>query len=152
MTDAITTRNKQIIRRLYKEVLAGWNLSLIDELVADQFISHDWPEDGPRGPRPFRDFYVNIICSVLPDARYEVDDLIGEKDKVVVRWRLIGTHKGNFRGIAPTGRVITLNGVAIYRLQNGQLAERWVVTDLHGLLRELEEHSSNAQQIQYHDV
>ena len=142
MTDAITTRNKQTVQRLYKEVLAEWNLSLVDELVADQFFSHDWPEGGPRGPQPFRDFYVNIICSALPDARYEVDDLIGEGDKEVVRWRLVGTHKGKFQDIAPTGRAVTLNGVAIYRLRDGQLVERWVVTDLHGLLSELRESSS----------
>jgi predicted ester cyclase len=65
-----------------------------------------------------------------------VDDLIAEDDKVVVRWRMLGTHKGAFGGIAPSGRPITLKGVAIYRVQNGKLMERWVVSDLYGLLEE----------------
>jgi predicted ester cyclase len=56
---------------------------------------------------------------------------------VVVRWRLLGTHEGDFRGIAPTGRAIELKGIAIYRLEGGNLMERWVVTDLHGLLEEI---------------
>jgi predicted ester cyclase len=66
-----------------------------------------------------------------------VDDLIAEDDRVVVRWRLLGTHKGDFRGIAPSGRSITLKGIAIYRVEGGKLMERWVVSDLHGLLEEI---------------
>jgi predicted ester cyclase len=65
-----------------------------------------------------------------------VDDLIAEGDRVVARWRLLGTHTGEFRGIAASGRPITLKGIAIYRLENGKLMERWVVSDLHGLLEE----------------
>ena len=137
MTDTITTTNKGIIQRLYKEILVDWNMSLVDEFVAPEFISHDWPEGSPTGPEAFRNYYSNIIRSVLPDAHYEVDDLVAEADKVVVRWRLLGTHKGNFHNIAPTGKGITLRGIAIYRLEDRKLAERWVVTDLHGLLEEI---------------
>jgi steroid delta-isomerase-like uncharacterized protein len=142
MANITATINKEVIHRLYKEVLAEWNMSLIDELVAPQFISHDWPEGSPSGPEPFRNFYSNIIRSVLPDARYEVDDLVAEGDRVVVRWRLSGTHMGEFQNIPPTGRVITLKGIAIYRLEDGKLVERWVVTDLHGLLEELKGYSA----------
>jgi len=137
MTDKITMGNKQIIQLLYQEVLVEWNWSLIEEFIAPQFISHDWPKDGPTGPKAFRDYYSGIIQSVLPDARYEIDDLIGEGDKVVVRWRLLGTHKGSYQNIAPTGKFITLKGIAIYRLENDKVVERWVVTDLYGLLEEI---------------
>jgi predicted ester cyclase len=67
-----------------------------------------------------------------------VDDVIAEDDKVVVRWRLLGTHLGDFRGIAPTGRAIALDGIAIYRVDGGKLMERWVVTDLYGVLEEID--------------
>jgi steroid delta-isomerase-like uncharacterized protein len=94
------------------------------------------PETSPTGPKAFRDYYA-AIRSAVPDARYEVDDLISENNRVVVRWRLLGTHKGDFRGIAPSGRSITLKGIAIYRVEDGKLMERWVVSDLHGLLEEI---------------
>ena len=135
----MTNANKKIIQRLYKEILEDWNMPLADELVADQFTSHDWPKGSPSGPEAFRNYYSNVIRSVLPDARYEVDDMIAEGDKVVVRWRLLGTHKGNFLDISPTGRWVTLKGIAIYRLEDSKVKERWVVTDLHGLLQELKE-------------
>jgi steroid delta-isomerase-like uncharacterized protein len=136
MTDEIVTANKELVRRFYKEVYVDWNMALVNEVVSPQFTSHDWPKSSPRGPEGFREFY-SAIRSALPDARYEVDDLIAEGDKVVVRWRLLGTHKGDFRGIAATGREIALKGIAIYRVENGKLMERWVVSDLHGLLEEI---------------
>src|ERR1044072_1204550 len=136
MTDEIVTANKKLVRRLYKDVYVDWNMALVDEVVSPQFTSHDWPKGSRIGPAGFRDFY-SAIRQALPDARYEVDDLIAEGDKVVVRWRLLGTHQGDFRGIAPSGRSIALKGIAIYRVEGGKLMERWVVSDLYGVLEEI---------------
>jgi steroid delta-isomerase-like uncharacterized protein len=136
VTDKITAANKALLSRFYKEVYVDWNMALADEVLSPQFTSHDWPNDGPTGPQAFREYYA-AIRSAVPDARYEVDDLIAEGDKVVVRWTLLGTHQGDFGGIAPTGRPIALKGIAIYRVDDGKLMERWVVSDLHGLLEEI---------------
>jgi steroid delta-isomerase-like uncharacterized protein len=135
MKDNIAAANKELVRRFYKEVYVDWNMALADAVVSPRFVSHDWPE-GASGPQAFRDYY-SAIRSAVPDARYVVDDLIAEGDRVVVRWRLLGTHQGAFRGIAPTGRAITLKGVAVYRLEDGKLMERWVVSDLYGMLDEI---------------
>jgi steroid delta-isomerase-like uncharacterized protein len=136
-TRETATANKELMRRFYKEVFGDWNMALVDEVVSPQFVSHDWPEGTPTGTQPFLGFY-SAIRSALPDARYEVDDLIAEGDKVVVRWRLLGTHKGDFGGFAATGRPIELKGVAIYRLEDGKLMERWVVADLYAVLQEMQ--------------
>lgn len=136
MPDNTAAANKRLVRRFYQEVYGDWNMALVDEVVSPRFTSHDWPAGTPTGPQGFGAFY-SAIRSALPDARYAVDDLIAEDDKVVVRWRLLGTHLGDFRGIAPTGRAIALKGIAIYRVEGGKLMERWVVTDLHGLLEEI---------------
>ena len=138
MSEEIAAANKKLIRRFYKEVYGDWSMAMVDEVLSPRFMSHDWPEDGPRGRRGFEVFY-SAIRAALPDARYEVDDMVAEGDKVVVRWRLLGTHQGDFRGIVPTGQSIALKGIAIYRVEGGQLMERWVVTDLHGLLEEMRE-------------
>src|SRR5690242_958248 len=135
MTDTIAAANKALVRRFYREVYVDWNMALVNEVVSPQFTSHDWPE-GAAGPQAFRDYYA-AIRSAVPDARYDVDDLIAEGDRVVVQWRLLGTHQGEFQGIAPTGRAIVLKGIAIYRVEDGKLMERWVVSDLYGLLEEI---------------
>src|SRR3954462_5343301 len=141
MTDRTAAANKALVRRFYKEVYVDWNMALVDEVVSPRFMSHDWPEDGPSGPPAFRDYYA-AIHSAVPDAGYEVDDLIAEGDRVVVRWRLLGTLEGAFVGIAPTGKPITLKGIAIYRVDSQMLMERWVVSDVHGLLEEIGQSSA----------
>lgn len=135
-TSEIAASNKELIKRFYHEVYVDWNMELVDNVLSSQFRSHDWPKGGPTGPQAFRDYYA-ILRSALPDAWYEVDDIIAESDKVVVRWRLLGTHKGDYKGIAPTGRLVTLRGIAIYRVERSLLMERWVVSDLYGLLEEI---------------
>ncbi len=55
-------------------------MALADQIVSPQFTSHDWPEHGPSGPKAFRDYHA-AIRSAVPDARYEVDDLIAEHDR-----------------------------------------------------------------------
>ena len=138
MTNDTAAANKALLRRFYNDVYVDWNMALVDEVVSPRFTSHDWPE-GATGPQAFRKYYAAMRAAV-PDARYEVDDLIAEGDRVVVRWRLLGTHEGDFRGIAPTGHAIELKGIAIYRVDEGKLIERWVVSDLYGML----EHSDAA--------
>jgi predicted ester cyclase len=133
MTKDIAAANKELVRRFYKEVYGEWNMALVDTVVSPRFISHDWPEGGPTGPQAFRD-YCSAIRSAVPDARYVVDDLIAECDRVVVRWRMLGTHERAFGDIPPTGRAIILKGIAVYRLEDGKLVERWVVSDVYGLL------------------
>jgi predicted ester cyclase len=107
---------------------------MVDAALSPRFVSHDWPE-GAAGPQAFRDYY-SVLRSAVPDAHYVVDDLIAEDDRVMVRWRLLGTHQGAFNGIPPTGRPITLKGIAVYRVEGGKLMERWVVSDLYGALQD----------------
>ena len=151
MTDKITAANKALLRQFYREVYVDWDMTLVDEVVSPQFTSHDWPDGGPGGPQAFRQYYAAIRAAV-PNARYEVDDLIAEGDRVVVRWRLLGTHEGDFRGIAPTGRAIALKGIAIYRVDGGTLMERWVVSDLYGLLEDLRGPSTREHELREQEV
>ncbi len=136
MTDELAAANKELLRLFYKKVYVDWNMEAADKVLSPGFISHDWPQDGPAGPGAFRDYY-SAIRSAIPDARYEVDDLIAEGDRVVVRWRMLGTHEGAFGDIPASGKSIVLKGIAIYRVEAGLLMERWVVSDLHGVLEQI---------------
>lgn len=136
MSGELAAANKELLRRFYKEVYVDWDMEVADEVLSPHFMSHDWPEGGPTGPGAFRDYY-SAIRSAIPDARYEIDDLVAEGDRVVVRWRMLGTHKGAFGDIPASGKSIVLKGIAIYRVEEGLLMERWVVSDLHGVLEQI---------------
>lgn len=128
--------NKALVARFYSDVFVNWDRDLVDEMLSPDFRSHDWPEDARTGPAGFWDFYDGVLSS-FPDTRYVVDDLIAEGDRVVVHWRLLATQQGEFYGMAPTGKPISLQGIAIYRVEGGKLMERWVVYDLYGLIEQV---------------
>jgi predicted ester cyclase len=63
--------------------------------------------------------------------------MLVDGDKVIVRWTCRGTHRGVFRGVAPTGKQVTFGGMNIYRIVAGKIVERWAYEDGLGLLQQL---------------
>jgi len=134
--DQTARTNKELIRRVYDEVFTRWNLALLDEVVSPDFIGHEMPPGTPPGPAGFRQFY-GTLRNAFPDLRYTLEDLIAEGDRVVARWRWDATHKGTFLGIPATGQSAPVTGMAIYRLSEGKIVERWVELDRLGLAQRL---------------
>jgi len=66
-----------------------------------------------------------------------VEDVIAEGDKVVTRWTIRGTHRGEFMGQPPTGKQVTWSGINITRLVAGKAVEDWVEQDTLGLMQQL---------------
>jgi predicted ester cyclase len=79
-----------------------------------------------------------IYRTAFPDAKIAVEDTIAEADKVVIRWSGHATHKGPFLDIAPTGKRVTLEGITIFRVVEGRVAEQWGELNLFDMLRQLE--------------
>jgi predicted ester cyclase len=77
------------------------------------------------------------FAAAFPDARRRIDDLWGAGDKVVLRITTHATHRGDFNGIAATGRALTFTGMVIYRFRDGRIAESWGELDFAGLWRQL---------------
>jgi predicted ester cyclase len=88
------------------------------------------------GLAAFRDLLVSFFQS-FTEVRAELLDVIGARDRVAVRYRETATHSGNYLGIAATGVRASWEGVAIYRVENGLLAEEWSYADSASLLRQL---------------
>jgi predicted ester cyclase len=120
-----------------EEVWSGGNLAVLDEIIAPEYILHGAADPttppGPEGARritaAFRDAF--------PDLQGVIEDLIAEGDRVVCRWTARATHQGPFAGVAPTHRPVTLTGIEIVRVVNGQIVEGWDEVDLLGLMEQL---------------
>ena len=127
--------NKDVVRKIYDEVLNKRDLGLLDELVQTSYIEHD-PLPGQRmGLEGMKDRYRMLIEGL--DPIFAVEDVIAEGDKVVVRWVNSGTNVGEFLGMPPTGRSFSVAGIDIYRLEDGKLAEHWHVVDVFGQMQQL---------------
>ena len=131
--------NKSIVRRLYEEVWNMRRLEVIDELISPshalQIADATHPETG-IGPEAYARIIVEFVTA-FPDVKFTVLDLIAENDKVVACWNISGTHQGVFRGLAPTGKKISVDGSTVNQLANGKIMDSYVSWDLLGLMQQL---------------
>jgi steroid delta-isomerase-like uncharacterized protein len=131
------TENERVIRRIYDELWNERKLDVAGELVADGGTNYDTGlVPMPFGPEEMEGT-VRMVTAAFPDNRHEVEEVIAEDDRVVLRCTLTGTHEGPFMGIPPTGRKIEVTEIHIYRLEEGKAVEHRVSRDDLGAMRQL---------------
>lgn len=118
-------KNKAVVRRLFEEVFDKRNLSLLDDLVAQDYVDH---------PRQFRGLenyrqHLSRFYKSFPDSHETIEDIIAEGDKVCIRIKGTATHKGAHRGSTTTGKKITWEANTILRIADGKIAEMWAFSD-----------------------
>jgi predicted ester cyclase len=131
-----TEENKALSRRVIEEIFNKQNPSLADELIDTNFVDHGIAGMGFKGPEGFKQFVTTFITG-FPDIRLTIDDMVAEGDKVALRLTARGTHKGDFVGIAPTGKQITASGIVIHRIADNKVVEGWLVNDVLGIMQQL---------------
>ena len=123
-----TEDNKALAHRAWEETMNQRNLAVVDELHVPDFVYHSASRT-IQGREPVKQL-ISMVLTALPDLHVTIEDTIGEGDRVVVRFTARGTHKGDFMGIPPTGKQITVTGTSIMRVANGKILEEWVNSDL----------------------
>ena len=130
-------QNKAAFRKMVEEILNQGNISLFDELVAPDFIEHEELPPGIPEGREGSILLFTQLRSAFPDFNAEIEDLIAEGDRVVVRMRWTGTHQGEFMGIPATGNSISIEVIDIVRLEDGRFVEHWGIMDNMGMMQQL---------------
>jgi predicted ester cyclase len=128
--------NKALIRRIIDEVINTGNYEVVDDLFAPDYVNHN-PLPGVRTDREGVKQSFRTLRAAFPDLRAINDDLVAEGDRVVALRGFEGTHEGPFMEAAPTGKHIILDGITVFRVVNGRVAERWGVLDMLGVMRQL---------------
>jgi len=132
-----TEENAKTIRRIYDELWNERNLGVADELIAEDATNYDTGVvPMPFGPEEMKGT-VRMVTAAFPDNRHEVDEVMVDGDRVVLRCTLKGTHEGPFMGIPPTGRKIEVTEIHMYRLADGKAVEHRVGRDVLGAMRQL---------------
>ena len=132
MSDA----NRDSVRRHIDEVFNRGEVDVVDEVFAEDFLYHQ-PDGSEMAGREALKQMVGKFREALPDLRCTIEDQFSEGDRVVTRWSLRGTHKGDMMGIAPTGKEISIWGTVIHRFENGQIAEAWDAYDFLSLMKQV---------------
>jgi steroid delta-isomerase-like uncharacterized protein len=134
----VSEENKAIVRRWFEEVWNQGREGTIDELFPAEGVAHGLgdSESDVHGPTEFKPFAANIRGSI-PNTQIRVEDILSEGDRVAVRVILEGTHTGQGLGVPPTGRKVSIQGIIILRMVDGQIVEAWNSYDQLGLLRQI---------------
>ena len=127
--------NKALVRRYIEEMDKG-NMAIVDQLFATNCVSHYPGGLDVRGPEALKE-HLTGIYTAFPDFLHTIEDMIAEGDKVVARFINRVTHKGEFMGIAPTGKQVVFTAIAIFHIVNGKFVETWAAIDVLGLLQQL---------------
>ena len=127
--------NKTVVRSVM-EALNRRDLDAAAARLAPQYV---W--QGPGGQQAYgQEGWRELVATYLqafPDLEFTIEDLIAEGDKVVARYTVRGTFRGELAGIEPTGRSVSVPCVMVSRIENGQIVEDFEVWDQLAMYQEL---------------
>lgn len=127
--------NKSVVRQFLYEVINKHDPEARPDLLDSGFTAH-------FGGMPAMDHagwtqMAGMFFTAFPDLSLTIEDEFSEGDRVAVRWMWTATHEGDLMGVAATGKPIVGTGMGVYRVQDGKLAEEWVVEDMLGVMQQL---------------
>jgi steroid delta-isomerase-like uncharacterized protein len=132
----LAEENKALVRRFVDEVQSAGNIDAIDELCSSEFVNHSAPPGVPSNCEGVKQLTA-MFRQAFPDSFFTVEDMIAEGDKVVTRKTFHGTHEGEFMGIPPTGRRVSMGLIDIVRIADGRVVEHWSMGDNLGMMQQL---------------
>ncbi|WP_395945145.1 ester cyclase [Brevundimonas sp.] len=132
---AETTANIDATKR-FGEIVNTGALDAFHEVVAEGCVDNDPAPGQGAGPEGFKAFFTEMR-QAFPDLKVEPKTLVSEGDQVAFAYTLTGTHKGDFQGVAPTGRAVEIRGLQIGRFEDGKMVERWGSSDELGILKQI---------------
>lgn len=135
---SIEEQNVAVLRAVIQAWNEGRMAEAAKQFAADGFVRHDlagaWPDvNGSQGVVDFN----RMWNAALAEMHIEIVDIFGAGDRVCMRFVGSGIHRGPLLGVPATGKRIEWNGLNIYRLVDGKVAETWQMGDVLGILRQM---------------
>ena len=115
---------KELVTRYLEEAWNKGNVDVLDELFSPELAARLKP-------------VIVAFRTGFPDWNCVIDEFIVQGDKVVNRWTGTATHTGNFFGIPPTGRPVTVEGITIHQIADGRIVADWSHSDQMALMQQL---------------
>jgi steroid delta-isomerase-like uncharacterized protein len=128
--------HKVLAMRMYNEVISQGDLAALDDMIHDDFVEH---EEMPGLPtdKSAPAAFVTMFRSAFPDLHASVEDILQDGDKLVVRARMSGTHKGEFMGMPPTDNKFDIQAIDIVEFRDDKVIAHWGVIDAAAMMGQL---------------
>lgn len=124
--------NKELVRRFYREAIRERDAGACERLLAADFI-HNGEARGRTGQRRAVEYFL----AAFPDLGHRIEQILAEGELVAAHQRWVGTHEGEFLGVAGSGRRIEFTSTAILRVRDGLIVQAWDEMDSGGILKQL---------------
>jgi predicted ester cyclase len=135
--EGVLEDNKQLVRQMNAEVWNKTNLNIMDKFYMPNFVLHFLPDGSDlRGIDSLR-AHIREHRKAFPDWSEDIKRIVAERDFVVIQYVSTGTNQGSWLGNSPTGRRIQINEVSIFRIEDGKIAEQWLLPDLFSMQQQL---------------
>ena len=118
-------------------------INTCDEKLAQELVDNNAPFYTPASPEPLYGgkgylSVVNWMRKGFSDVQWHIKDLVADNDKVAVQWDLTGTHDGEFMGVKPTGKKISVCVMNFYYFnKDGKITNDIAAEGMIGILRPL---------------
>jgi steroid delta-isomerase-like uncharacterized protein len=110
----------------------------------NDYVAHMQGAPGPLDAQGWTGF-MGLFTTAFPDGHIVVDESISEGQIVASRWTMTGTHRGDFLGVPPTGRPVTMRGIDFSRVVDAKIAEHWAEFDVAGVMQQIGAMPSTAE-------
>jgi len=133
---AVEEQNKALLNRTWE----AWNRGDFEawkQMHADDYAYYSPSNSTKPLSREETIEMGKVFFKGFPDATTSIEELIAAGDKVITRWILRGTHKGEFAGITATGNKVENSGIMITRIENGKIVGDKEDYDILGMMQQL---------------
>ena len=121
-------QNKKVVIKFNKEFFELGNTAITKELLADTFVNHTAPPNAPTDASVMIQFIAGFHRA-FSNISVQIQEVIGEANKVSLRKTITATHTGEFMGKAPTGKKVEMNVIEIDILKDGRITDHWSRND-----------------------
>lgn len=112
------------------------DVEIIEETVAPDIACHGFPGSEIADHESYKQFF-RIFRQSFTDMDWTIHALVADEDYVSARWEIQATFSGDFAGVTADNRRISFDGMVLYRMENGLIAETWLHINEMKLLSEI---------------
>jgi steroid delta-isomerase-like uncharacterized protein len=129
-------QNKAVVRRFY-EAFESNDLATLETVLAPDLAVYAHSGTNPESRQDHLQG-INMSQAAFADSHYMIEEQLAEGDRVATRVRFQSTHsRGEFMGVSPSGKQISVSGITIERIKDGRIVERRISYDQMSIMQQL---------------
>lgn len=134
---SVALSNKSLVKKFYEEVWNERKAQCVEKYLSPSHALVD-PNaaDSLTGPEAYKRV-VSRFMQAFSNLKFEVQEMVCEGDRVVASWMITGVHTGEYNGLEPTNKKISVEGISIHQIANGKIMDTYSVWDTLGLLKKV---------------